>query len=106
MPIEVTPEPAPVLHSVSLIEQRTYGTTAYPTLQRIYVDGQGAEVKREADAPQVHLNLAEWPDLAAAHQAYIDLLEMAAAFQLGYIANPGQQHTPESPVEVTDAPLG
>lgn len=105
MPINVAPEPAPMLASVTLIEQRTNppGNTVYPTVQRAYVDGAGTVVKTEADAPQVQLDLSEWPDLAAAHYAYLSLLEQAAAFRLGYIVSPGQTYNPptvgDSPTE-------
>lgn len=99
MPINVTPEPAPVLSSVTLIEQRTYGNSVYPTLQRSYVDGAGTVVKVEADAPQAQLDLTQWPDLVAAHATYIALLEQASAYMLGYVAAPGQAYNPPPPPE-------
>lgn len=101
MPINVTPEPAPTLSTVALIEQRTYGTTAYPTLQRSYVDGVGTVVKTEIDPPQAQLDLSQWPDLKAAHDAYVALLEKAAAWVLDHLADPVQKYVPVSPGGLT-----
>lgn len=99
MAINVPATPAPVLTSVSLIEQRTYGGTAYPTLQRTYVDAAGEVAKVEADAPQVQLNLDEWPDLQKSHTAYTVLLEKASAYLLGHTESPWQAHVyPEVPI--------
>jgi|GEM_PF-4429022 len=100
MAIDVQPsQPVMVLASVRLVEQRTYGSTVYPTIERTWQDGEGNTVRVEVDAPQVQLNLDEWPGLKAAHDVYTALLEQAAAYRLGYVADPGQTYTPPPPPE-------
>lgn len=105
MPINIQPsQPTMILASVRLVEQRTYGGTAYPTVERTWQDGEGNTVRVEIDAPQVQLNMEEWPELAAAHAQYLALLEQAAAYRLGYIDAPGQAYNPPPPPVEEPAP--
>lgn len=87
----ISPTLVPGLQEVRLIEQRTYETTVYSIVRRKWVDGDG-NVTTEEDAPQVQLQIPEWPEMQAAWQQYIALAEKAAAYRLGYIADPGQTY--------------
>lgn len=82
------------LASVELLEQRTYGDTVYTTVQRCYNDGNGACVLKAVDPPQAQLDANQWPELKAARDAYLVLVEKAAAYMLDHTADPGQAYVP------------
>lgn len=89
------------LAEVRLIEQRTSGDTIYTTVERCYNDANGVCVARAVDPPQAQLDANQWPEIKAARDTLLALVEQAAAWELNHLGDPGQTYIPRQPTIVS-----
>lgn len=108
MEISLGNAPSAVPMTLCCKEERGNGSTVTCTAARQFKDPATGAVLMEVEVP-VTVDLARYPDLAVAYDAFRALLLRAAAHQAGLVADPGQAYVapvvpaPIAPVETVSA---